>query len=273
VLAVSAATLLLSLAAGVILARTTPLEPATAALGMIAGGASGIVGMSGELGADDRLVAFMQYLRVLVIVILTPLGIALFAGGDHGGGGPAVPSAGTLGEWWQWPLTAALAFGGAVAADRLRVTAGVLLGPMVVTSALVLSGLADGFAVPALLGQTAFSLIGLQVGLRFTVATVRLLGRLTMPVLLAIAALLVASFGLAVALAATTSASLLDAYLATTPGGLYAVLAVAYGAGADTTFIVAVQSLRVIAMVLVAPLAVRWTLNRAGPGFPRRASG
>ena len=29
-----------------------------------AGGASGIVGMSGELGADDRLVAFMQYLRV-----------------------------------------------------------------------------------------------------------------------------------------------------------------------------------------------------------------
>ena len=33
----------------------------------IAGGASGIVGMSGELGADDRLVAFIQYLRVLAV--------------------------------------------------------------------------------------------------------------------------------------------------------------------------------------------------------------
>ena len=260
VLLVSAGTLGLSLAAGAILARTTPLDPPTAALGMIAGGASGIVGMAGELGADDRLVAFMQYLRVLIVVLLTPIGIAVLFGGENGGG-PAPPSAGLLGVPWEWAATAAFALAGAWAAARLRVTAGVLLGPMVLTGAVVLAGLADGFAVPDLLGQTAFALIGLQVGLRFTPDTVRLLGRLTVPVLLAIAGLLVASFGLAVLLDATTSATLLDAYLATTPGGLYAVLAVAYGAGADTTFIVAVQSLRVIAMVLLAPLAVRWMVR------------
>jgi uncharacterized protein len=264
VLLVSAGTLALSLAAGAILARTTPLDPPTAALGMIAGGASGIVGMSGELGADDRLVAFMQYLRVLVVVLLTPIGIVVLFGGEHGSGAAPPPSAGLLGAWWEWALTAVLALAGAWAAGRLRVTAGVLLGPMVLTGAVVLLGLADGFAVPDLVGQTAFALIGLQVGLRFTPATVRLLGRLTAPVLLAIAGLLVASFGLAILLDLTTSATLLDAYLATTPGGLYAVLAVAYGAGADTTFIVAVQSLRVVAMVLVAPLAVRWLLQRGG---------
>jgi membrane AbrB-like protein len=268
VLFVSGATLLVSLAAGWLLARTTPLDPPTAALGMIAGGASGIVGMSGELGGDDRLVAFMQYLRVLVVVVLTPIGIAvLFGGGHEGGAGAAVPSAGTLGEWWEWPLAAALAAAGALGAARLRVTAGVLLGPMVLTAALVLSGVLDRFAVPGLLGQTAFSLIGLQIGLRFTPDTVRLLGRLTVPVLASIVGLLAACFGLAALLALTTSATLLDAYLATTPGGLYAVLAVAYGAGADTTFIVAVQSLRVIAMVLLAPLAVRWMLR------PTRAAG
>lgn len=269
VLLVSAGTLLISLAAGWVLARTTPLDPPTAALGMIAGGASGIVGMSGELGADDRLVAFMQYLRVLVVVVLTPLGLAvIFGGGHQGGAAAAVPSAGTLGEWWEWPVTAALAAAGAYGASKLRVTAGVLLGPMVLTAALVLSGAMSGFAVPSLLGQTAFSLIGLQIGLRFTPATVRLLGRLTAPVLASIVALLVACFGLAALLAATTPATLLDAYLATTPGGLYAVLAVAYGAGANTTFIVAVQSLRVIAMVLLAPLAVRWMLR----GRPRAAA-
>ena len=114
VLLISAATLGLSLAAGSILARTTPLDPPTALLGMIAGGASGIVGMSGELGADDRLVAFMQYLRVLVVVLLTPIGIAVFFGGDHGGGAAAPPSAGLLGAWWEWPLTAGLALAGAV---------------------------------------------------------------------------------------------------------------------------------------------------------------
>jgi membrane AbrB-like protein len=229
---------------------------------MIAGGASGIVGMSGELGADDRLVAFMQYLRVLVVVLLTPVGIALLFGGQHEGG-PALPDAGgTFGDPLAWPLTAALAGVGAVAGVRARVTAGVLLVPMLLTGVLVLGGALGDFAVPPLLSQTAFALIGLRVGLNFTLDTVRLLGRLTLPVLGMIAFLLVACFGLAALLAATTPASLLDAYLATTPGGLYAVLAVAFGAGASTTFIVAVQSLRVIAMVLLAPAAVRLMLGR-----------
>ena len=79
---------------------------------------------------------------------------------------------------------------------------------------------------------------------------------------MAILALLVACFGLAVLLAITTPASLLDSYLATTPGGLYAVLAVAFGAGANTTFIVAVQGLRVLVMVLLAPVMVRWLIPR-----------
>ena len=56
----------------------------TATLGMIAGGASGIVTMADDLGGDDRLVAFMQYLRVLVVVLLTPLLIAAFGGGSGG---------------------------------------------------------------------------------------------------------------------------------------------------------------------------------------------
>src|SRR6185295_6097124 len=135
VLLVSAATLAISLGAGAVLSRTTPLDPPTAALGMIAGGASGIVGMSGELGADDRLVAFMQYLRVLVVVVLTPIGIAVFFGGHHAeGAAAAIPTAGTFGAAWEWPATAALAAAGAFLANRLRVTAGVLLGPMVLTA-------------------------------------------------------------------------------------------------------------------------------------------
>ena len=56
------------------------------------------------------------------------------------------------------------------------------------------------FDVPPPLRETAFALIGLQVGLRFTVATVREVGRLVVPVLLCIGGLLVACFGLAVAL-------------------------------------------------------------------------
>jgi len=260
---VSAATLVVSLVAGLGLARFTSLDAPTAALGMIAGGASGIVTMARELEGDDRLVAFMQYARVLVVVLLTPLLIPILFPGHHGvsaaaaGGGAPV-----MGTASNWVLTLAIAGVAGWAAVRVRMPAGALLGPMIVAGAITLSGLDASLATPPLLRETAFAVIGLQVGLRFTVETVRQVGRLLVPVLLSILFLLVACFGLAVILAATTSVTLQDAYLATTPGGLYAVLAVAFGAGANTTFIVAVQGLRVLVMVLLAPVAVRLILGR-----------
>jgi uncharacterized protein len=122
----------------------------------------------------------------------------------------------------------------------------------------------EHFAAPDLIAQAAFAVIGLQVGLRFTLSAVKQMGRLFIPVLIAIVALMVACFGLAILLNVTTDASLFDAYLASTPGGLYAVIAVAFGSGANTTFVIAVQTLRVLVMVLLAPVAVRWTLKLGG---------
>ena len=143
-------------------------------------------------------------------------------------------------------------------------SAGTLLAPMVLAAVVVLAIPGGEFTVPQLLAQTAFALIGLQVGLRFTLDTVRLLGRLLVPVLLSILALIVACFGLALVLDWATSVSLANAYLATTPGGLFAVLAVAFGAGANTTFILGVQGLRILVMVLLAPLVVRRIAGRRG---------
>jgi membrane AbrB-like protein len=259
---VSIATLVLSLGAGVVMARVTSLDSPTAALGSIAGGASGIVGMAEELHADDRLVAFMQYVRVLVVVILTPIIMAIAFPGHHAGSPDA--GVGILGEPKGWLLAIAIAPAGVLLANLLRIPAGALLGPMLLAGAVGLT-LHGGFAVPPLLRETAFAGIGLQVGLRFTLSTVREVGRLLIPVLISIFALMVACFGLAVILDVTTSATLLDAYLATTPGGLYAVLASAFGSGADTTFVLAVQTLRVLVMVLLAPAMVRLLVRGRAP--------
>jgi uncharacterized membrane protein AbrB (regulator of aidB expression) len=54
----------------------------------------------------------------------------------------------------------------------------------------------------------------------------------------------------------------LDAYLATTPGGLYVVLAAASSSDVDTTFVLSVQVLRVFAMLGAAPLLARWLVAR-----------
>ena len=85
-----------------------------------------------------------------------------------------------------------------------------------------------------------------------------------MPVLLAVTGVLAACALLAVVLDVTSAVSLRDAYLATTPGGVYAVLAVALGADADAGFILAAQGLRLLVMVLLAPVVVRALLARPG---------
>ena len=70
-------------------------------------------------------------------------------------------------------------------------------------------------------------------------------------------AVIVACAGLGLALSAVTGTTPLEGYLATTPGGVYAVLATAISSGVDVTFVVAVQVLRVIVMLLLAPVVAR----------------
>lgn len=257
---VSAATLAVCIAGGMVLTRLTALDAPTAQLGSVAGGASGIVAMSDDLGADARFVAFMQYLRVFVVVLLTPLLLAAFFPGHSSGQAANSP---TIGSAKDWLLAVGVSVAGLVIATVARMRAGRLIAPMILAAVVVLAVPSGEFVAPQLLAQSAFALIGLQVGLRFTLDTVRMLGRLFLPVLLSVLGLLVACFGLGVILHFTTSnVSMLDAYLATTPGGLFAVLAVAFGAGANTTFILAVQGLRLLVMVLLAPLVVRRLTGR-----------
>jgi membrane AbrB-like protein len=259
VVLVSVATLAVTIAAGLLLARIAGLDRPTASLGMVAGGASGIVAMADELGGDDRLVAFMQYLRVLVVTLLTPLLVPLaFGVHAHGGGAGEGP---VLGSVDGWLLTIGAGLAGVAIGPRVRLPAPALLGPLILTAVLTLTGVTGDVQVPALAREVGFSLIGLQIGLGFEPDTLRQIARLAGPVAVSMVALLVVCFVLGWVLSLTADVSLLDGYLATTPGGLYAVLPIAYGAGANTTFVLAVQGLRLFVMVLAAPVVVRWLVR------------
>lgn len=65
-------------------------------------------------------------------------------------------------------------------------------------------------------------------------------------------------------LAATTGNSPLAGYLATAPGGLYAVLGVALGSNDGSAFISSMQVLRILVMMAFAPLLGAWMRGRAG---------
>jgi hypothetical protein len=255
VLLVTVGTLALSLVAGQALRLQRGITPVTGAFALIAGGASGIIVMARELGADERMVAVLQYLRVLLIVVLMPV-VATTVYGASPGSGPAAAGGGSA---WATGLLFTVGCGavGLVLGRLVRLPVAALLGPMLVAAGLDLGGLTTGVEVPALVQNAAFLVIGLQVGISFTRASLRTIGRALPLALAVIVVLILASAGLGGVLSAATGASALDGYLATTPGGLYAVLATATDSGADATFVLAVQVLRLFVMLLSAPLVAR----------------
>ncbi|WP_299955286.1 AbrB family transcriptional regulator [uncultured Modestobacter sp.] len=256
VLGVTVATLGVSLVAGQLMRLQRGISPVTGAFAMIAGGASGITAMARDLGADEQVVAVLQYLRVLLIVIAMPI-VATTVYGASGGAG-AAPAADGPG-WPAGLLFTVVCVGLGLLLGRLsRLPVGALLGPLAVAAVLDVTGLAHGASVPGLVEAAGFLAIGLQVGLGFTRSSLALVGRALPLALLLIVAAVVACAGLGVLLSRTAGVTLLDGYLATTPGGLYAVLATATGSGADATFVLAVQVLRLFVMLFTAPLLARW---------------
>jgi membrane AbrB-like protein len=255
VLLVTVATLLVSLAAGQLMRLQRGISPVTGAFSMIAGGASGITAMARDLGADEQVVAVLQYLRVLLIVVAMPIVATTVYGASAGSG--AAPAADGPG----WPagllFTAVCVVAGVFLGRVSRLPVGALLGPMAVAAVLDLTGLSRGATLPAPLEAAGFLAIGLQVGLGFTRDSLRLVGRALPLALLLIVGAVAACAGLGAVLARTAGVSPLDGYLATTPGGLYAVLATARGSGADATFVLAVQVLRLFVMLFSAPLLAR----------------
>jgi uncharacterized protein len=256
VLLVSLGTLAVSMAAGLLLGLQRGVSPLTGMLALTAGGASGLVAVSRELGGDERIVSVIQYLRVGLVTATMPIvATAVFGAGHVGVGGGTTPSSA---PWYLGlALVAVCSLVGVPLANRLHVPAGALLGPMVIALVLSMSGLTFGASPPELLVDVAYAVIGWQAGLRFTRPALRTVLRVLPLATALILAIVAACAGLGLVLSWTTDTSLLDGYLATTPGGVYAVLATAISSGGDVTFVVAVQVVRVILMLLVAPFIAR----------------
>lgn len=255
VVAVGAATLAVSMAAGLLMGVRRDVSPLTGMLALTAGGASGLVAITRELGGDERVVGVVQYLRVGIVTAAMP--VVAVVGYGATAGGAAVPRAPGAGPVVDLGFLAVCAAAGVVLARLTRVPAGGLLGPMAVAIALNLAGLSFGADPPTPVVELAYAVIGWQAGVRFTRRSLRtVLGMLPLATVL-IVAVIGACAGLGLVLSRLTGASLLEGYLATTPGGVYAVLATTISAGGDVTFVVAVQVLRVLLMLLVAPLLAR----------------
>jgi membrane AbrB-like protein len=151
---------------------------------------------------------------------------------------------------------------GLALARVMRFPTASLLGPLAVAVALALGGWLGEVRVPTPVQWAAFALIGAQVGLRFTRASLASITRMLPAVLALTFGMVAATAGVGALLAWATPVDGLTAYLATTPGGLFAVLSTAADAGSDVTYVLAVQLCRLL--VILALTTVSSFCSRGG---------
>ncbi|WP_428946071.1 AbrB family transcriptional regulator [Pantoea sp. FN060301] len=241
---------------GGLLTRWQILPGSTAIWGASPGAATVMTLMSESYGADSRLVALMQYMRVMVVAIIATLVARIWA-----------PPTGTVASasfdlfspviWSSFGATAALIIGGIMLSLVLRIPAGPLLLTLAGGVIAQDTGLLTIELPPALL-MTAYAIIGWSIGLRFNRA-ILLYAAKTLPRLLMSIAVLVAICGFfAYLLVRFAGIDPLTAYLATSPGGADSVAIIAAASHVDMPFVMAMQTGRFILVLLTGPALARW---------------
>lgn len=237
--------------------------PGTAAVwGSAPGAATAMVLMAGAFGADQRLVAFMQYLRVIFVTIAAALIARFFVD---------VPGSALAATRWfpavqpgMLALAGLIGVAGAAAGKLARLPAPYFLGGLIAGA---LTHLGGGIALdlpPWLMGG-AYLVVGWRIGLKFDRALLATVFRALPQVALSILALMLFCGGLAFVLHAGWGIDPLTAYLATSPGGMDSVAIIAAAShNVNLSLIMAVQMGRFLFVLLAGPPISRAVARLAG---------
>jgi uncharacterized protein len=246
--------LLISTSLGALLARWKVLPGTTAVWGSTPGAATVMVLMSEGFGGDPRLVAYMQFLRVMLVAIVASIVARLWAapGGVARAAIDWFPAV-AAGPLWE---TMALAVLGAIAGARSRIPAGALLVPLVVGIVLSCTQVLT-ITLPPWLMAGCYALVGWAIGLRFSREIVIYAARVFPTIAASTLTLIALCGGLAVLLHLIVGTEPLTAYLATSPGGADSVAIIAASSHVDVPFVMAMQMARFILVLLVGPALAR----------------
>lgn len=247
-------TVVLSALVGLGTVRFGGIPGSTAAWGTAPGAASAMVSMAEENGADGRVVATMQYVRVVCVVMIGSL-VSHLLGATPGANAVANAPAVLQGPHL---LDGLLSLGVVLVGITLgsRLPAGALLTPLLLGGALQLSGLLT-INLPGPLLAVAYGAIGCYIGLRFDRQTVRYVWKRLPTMIAGAVALIGLCAACAYVLALAMGTDFLSMYLATSPGGLDAMAIIAVETHADVGLVLAMQTLRLFGVILTGAFCAR----------------
>jgi membrane AbrB-like protein len=238
------------------ISRLRILPGTTAVWGSAPGASTAMVLMAETFGADVRLVAFMQYLRVVMVTLAAAFIARIWV----------EPSAAAQAAHVWFPPIDAAALGGTILVAALggafgrllRLPSPYFLGAFIVGIAFNLGGIVT-FQHPQWLLAASYAVIGWTVGLRFDRAIVLQAARALPQIVLSILLLMGFCGGIAWLLVMELGIDPLTAYLATSPGGLDSVAIIAAASSTvDLSLIMALQTARFLFVLVFGPVIARF---------------
>lgn len=243
------------------LERWTRMNRATAYFSAMPGGFNEMVMIGSAEGGDIRTLALVHASRIMLTVLILPLGFALAFG--YGGSRLSVG----LGPWPAWQDIAYLSgclLLGMPAGRLLRLPAANLLGPLLLSAGIHLSGLTAS-SPPGLVIAIAQVVIGSAIGCRFTGASPGTVMRVIGLSVILTLVMLIFALGFASMAHIAADIDMATAILAYAPGGLAEMALVALYLGADTAFVAAHHLARIFVIILAAP-SLYFVLKRRRQG-------
>lgn len=256
----------LSFGIGALGMRRGMLPGTTAIWGTAPSAASAMILLAEQNGGDIRLVGIMHYLRILLVAVCA-IALATMFGGHN----PTPPVARTIAHHGFWSAALPIMFIGACAllGRHIRFSGGTILLASFGGAFLANIRLIDIY-FPPLIPAIGYGLIGWIIGFHFDRETIVIVGRLLPSMIVSTLALICSCALLGGLLARETGLDPLSAYLATSPGGIDSVFAIATSTPVDLQFIVAAQVARFIVVLLVGPPLARYLGRRWGGCAPAR---
>ncbi len=236
--------------------RVRKWDGASALYASVPGALALVLLLASGTKADMRRVTIAQCIRLFLLVAALPVVIAWMS---------PVPAlsgeAKVIGGIADLALLIGLSVAAALALHRLKVPAGLILGPMLAGAGLELTGLISG-AMPDFLLIPANVVLGVLIAWRFADFSVpELLGALADGFSGFVLALAIAAGGAAIA-AQLTGLPFALTLLAFAPGGLEAMTIMAFALDLDPAYVGAHQVARYLGIALLLPPIARIVLRR-----------
>jgi membrane AbrB-like protein len=208
-------------------------------------------------GADVRILTAQQFLRIIVVITLLPLGLSIWLGEPVGSAAGLKAAAGTQDVTAQsLALICAAAAIGLWGAKRIHLPAAQLSGPMILAAMATVTGVVD-LHLPVWLIAAAQLVIGVSLGMRFKGTNLALLRRCAGLAVLSVGFMLVLGGVIASILTRITGIEWLHLLISFAPGGVAEMSVVALSLAANPALVSLHHVARILITVFEVGLAAR----------------